>query len=179
MRQNWSQVSEVEPVEPHFYTWDHFILFWWQFTNMQKPRARRPQPARQMQQFTCLLTSLGVWWGRAGFSCLQRGKNCSCDNVIQCVLTIELPTLGMSSRKSSHLEDLLMYCDSGCQQFSSTLSSCNFQPSPLHWYHFKSPLTISHTRAAGSIDGSLRFWCFTLCQSKGRCFQNRCAAQLT
>lgn len=122
----------------------------------------------------------GGWVGEGhGFPACRGVKNCSCDNVVQCVLTIQIPTLGMSSRKSSHLDYLLMYCDSGCQQFSSTLSSCNFQPSPLHWYHFKSPLTISHIGAAGSIEGWLWVWCFPLCQSKERCFQNRCAAQLT
>ena len=122
---------------------------------------------------TCLITSL-----EHNFPAYREGKKCSCDTVKQCVLTIQLSTVGMSCRKSSQLEDLLMYCDSCCQQFSSTLCSCNFQPSPLHWYRFKSLLTITHTEAAGTINCLFGFWCLTLYESKERCFQNIRAAQL-
>lgn len=131
-----------------------------------------PQPATQMREFHL---SRGVV--RVHVFSAYRGGKCSCDNVKQCVLTILLSTPGMSSRKSSHLEGLLMYCDSCCQQFGSPLSSCNFQPSPLHWYHFKSLLTICHTEAAGSIECLLWFGCSTFCGSRKWCFQNGQVAQ--
>lgn len=137
-----------------------------------KLQARHHNLQAKCRSSTCLITLLEHNYPA------YRGGKCSCDNVKQCVLTIQLSTVGMSSRKCSQLEDLLMYCDSCCQQFSSALSFCNFQPSSLHWYCFKSLHTITHPEAAGSIDCLLWFWCFTLCASSERCFQDNRVAQL-
>ncbi len=163
----WSGPAELE--------FTHGTILFTSGGNLQtcKTEISPPQPVSQTQEFHLSHNLVG-----AQFSCLQREKKCSCDNVKQCVLTIQLNTVGMSCRKSSQLEDLLMYCDSCCQQFSSALSSCNFQPSPLHWYRFKSLLTITHTEAVGAINRLLWFWCFTLYESKERCFQNTCVDQL-
>lgn len=131
------------------------MLFWWQFTNMQNCETNTgihlsPSPPRAT-------LSLPVGKCKKG----KRGgeKKPSCDNIIQCVcvLTIQLLTPGMSSRKSSQLEDLLMYFDSGCQQFSSALCL------PVIFSHLhcsdtssKACSLISHTGAA-SIVGLLWF----------------------
>lgn len=50
-----------------------------------------------------------------------------------------------------------MFCDSCCQQFSSALSSCNFQPSSQHWYRFKKPPLHRSSHAVRSIDCLLWF----------------------
>lgn len=173
MHQNWSQVSEVG-LRSWSLQMGPFYTLLVAIYKHAKLRALHHNLRAISRSSTCLITSFGTQ-----FSCLQRGgKKCSCDNVKQCVLTIERSIVGMSCRKSSQLEDLLMYCDSCCQQFSSTLCSCNSQPSPLHWYRFKSLLTITHTEAAGTIHCLFWFWCFTLYESEERCFQNIRAAQL-
>lgn len=59
-----------------------------------KLRAPPPQPVSQMLEFHLSHNLVG-----AQFSCLQRGKKCSCDNVKQCVLTIQLSTVGNVMQK--------------------------------------------------------------------------------
>lgn len=172
MQQNWSQVSEVG-LRSWSLQMGPFYSLLVAIYKHAKLRALHHNLRAISRSSTCLITSL-----EHNFPAYREGGKCSCDNVKQCVLTIQLSTVDMSCKKSSQLEDLLMYCDSCCQQFSSTLCSCNFQPSPLHWYHFKSLLTITHTEAAGTINCLFRFWCFTLYESKERCFQNTRVAQL-
>lgn len=125
MQQNRSQVSEVG-----LWSWSlqmgPFYSLLVAIYKHAKWRALNHNLRAKCTSTTCLITLL-----EHNFPA-YRGKKCSRDNVKQCVLTIQLSTVGMSCRTSSQLEDLLMYCDSCCQQFSSTLSSCNFQPSPLH-----------------------------------------------
>lgn len=144
------------------------MLFWWQFTNMQNCETNTgihlsPSPPRAT-------LSLPVGKCKKG----KRGKNLAVTiSYSVCVLTIQLLTPGMSSRKSSQLEDLLMYFDSGCQQFSSALCL------PVIFSHLhcsdtssKACSLISHTGAA-SIVGLLWFGCVTLCPDKDRCFQKQ------
>lgn len=151
MHQNWSQVSEVG-----LWSWSlqmgPFYSLLVAIYKHAKLSALHHNLRAKCRSSTCLITS-----PECNFPAYREKKKCSCDSVKQCVLTIRLCTVGMSCRESSQLEDLLMHCDSCCQQFSSTLSSCNFQPSPLHWYHFKSLLTITQTEAAGAINCLLWF----------------------
>lgn len=135
-----------------------------------KTESSPPQPASQMHEFHLLDNLVGAQFSSMWEKKRRKERKCNNENVKQCVFTIRVSTEGSSRRTSSRLEDLLMYCDSCCQQFSSTLSSCNFQPSPLHWYHFKSRLTITHSEAVGAVNCLLWFWCFTLYESKERCF---------
>lgn len=144
MRQNWSQVSEVEPVDGAALL--HMGPFYSLLVAIYKHAKVASSPLQpECMSSTCLITLL-----EHSFPAYRGGK-CGCDSVEQCVLTIPPCIQGMSSRKSSQLDDLLMYCDSCCQQFNSTLSACNFQPSSLHYYCFKSLLTKSHTEAARLI----------------------------
>ena len=172
MHQNWSQVSEVGPRSWSLHMGPFYSLLVAIYKHA-KLRALHRNLRAKRRSSTCLITS-----SEHNFPAYREGGKRSCDNVKQCVLTIQLSTVGLSCWESSRLEDLLMYCDSCCQQFSSTLSSCNFQPSPLHWYRFKRLLTITHAEAVGAIKCLLWFWCFTLYGSKERCFQNTHVAQL-
>lgn len=137
------------------YRWDHFIHFWWQFTNMQNWEPLHHNLRAKCSSSTCLITSsehnFPAHRGGGG----EGGELWQCQTM--CVNNSTLYTAGMSCRKSSQLVDLLMHCDSCCQQFSPTRSSCNFQPSPQCWYRFKRPLTITHTEAAGAINCLLWF----------------------
>lgn len=130
------------------YVRDHFNLLWCQFTNMHNLQAQH-QPHTSS---TCPVTSPD------GSFPAHRGAQRGSASAEQRVLTLYLKARwGMSSRKRSKLEDLLMFCDSCCQQFSSALSSCNFQPSSPHWYRFKKPLLHCSTHAVRSIDCLLWF----------------------
>lgn len=70
-----------------------------------------------------------------------------------------------------------MFCDSCCQQFSSSLSSCNFQPSSLRWYHFKKP-SLDHSHSCCQV-----YWLFALvfiyalCEQGGDVWENGHPAQ--
>lgn len=169
MHQNWSQVSEVGPRSWSLQMGPFYSLLV-AISKHAKLRALHHNLQAKCRSSTCLITLLGHNFLPCGKKKRRKERKCNNENVKQCVFTIRVSTEGSSRRTSSRLEDLLMYCDSCCQQFSSTLSSCNFQPSPLHWYHFKSRLTITHSEAVGAVNCLLWFWYFTLYESKERCF---------
>lgn len=101
---------------------------------------------------TCPITSLD------GSFPTQRGAQRGSGSIEHRVLTLyHKARWVMSSGKRSKLEDLLMFCDSCCQQLSSALSSCNFQPSSLHWYCFKKPPLHRSSHTVRSIDCLLWF----------------------
>lgn len=139
-----------------------------------KTESTPPQPASQMVEFHLPCNLAG-----AQFSPKKEKKKCGSDIVKQCVLTIHLCVTGMPCRKSSQLEDLLMYCDSCCQQFSSILSSCNFQPSSLRSFHSKKACSLSVTpKLWGLLTVCTGFDVVSLDESKEEHFQDTCVARL-
>lgn len=88
----------------------------------------------------------------------HRGAQRGSGSVEQRVLTLyHKARWRCQAESAASLEDLLMFCDSCCQQFSSALSSCNFKPSSPHWYRFKKPPLLCSPHAVRSIDCLLWF----------------------
>lgn len=172
MHQNWSQVSEVGPQSWSLHMGPFYSLLVAIYKHA-KLRALHHNLQAKCRSSTCLITSL-----EHNFPAYKGGK-CSCDNVKQCVLTIQQysGTVMQKEQPVGGSANVLWLLLSAVQLYS-TLSSCNFQPSPLHWYRFKRLLTITHAEAVEAINSLLWFWCFTFYESKEGCFQNTHVAQL-